>query len=113
MPKEVFTLTDSNKSFIIGNNIESEKGVSLRSAFVLGKGMSQQIGTTVNFRPVDQAPTNFFTSINVYANYQNQMNPDGFNYPLYGGQEIVVEANTLQPGQSIYMEVEYEIMDLI
>jgi hypothetical protein len=113
MAKEVFTLTNEDKSYVLGGNVESGKGVSLRSAFGIGKGaINTQMGTDITFRPVSNAPENFFTSMLIHGNYQNQMNPDGFNYPLFEGEEIVITARNLQPGQSIHMEVEYEIMDL-
>lgn len=110
MAKQKFTLTNSNPTEAI-SGVDSGKAVSLRYAFALGK-LGQGRSTQVTFRPTSQNSGSFFTSIPVYQNYQNQIDGDMFNYPLYEGQEIIVEAQSLQAGESIYVEVEYEILDI-
>lgn len=112
MAKQIFTLTQSNNTEIIGGNIEAGKAISLRGAFFKGKGMGFDGNNMkqVNFKHIDTV-NGAFTAAIVNDN-QNQMNPDGFNYPLLSGKEIVVFVDNLQNGQEIYVEVDYEIMDV-
>lgn len=111
MAKQTFILTHTNNTEIIGGNVEEGKAISLRGAFLKANG--------VGFSGVGMIPVHFkHTDSNgafniVYANdNQSQVNPDGFNYPLISGKEVAVFAEGLQPEQTIYMEVEYELLTL-
>jgi hypothetical protein len=108
--KKTIVLTATDNVAIIGENVESNKFVSIRGAFAIGKNFEGNNGSLVWFRSIGNPSQNGFNAINVNNN-QNQCNPDSFNYPPYVGQELIVETYGLTGNQQVYLEVEYEIME--
>jgi len=109
--KTIINLTSANNSEVIVGNIPNDKILTLRGAFTRGKGFPNPTqGSVLYFRYAEDGDDMFFTSM-IINDYQNQMNPDGFNFPNRPGKELLVKAINLQPGQEIYLEIEYEILD--
>ena len=108
--KTIINLTETNNSEIIFGSVPNDKVLTLRGAFARGKGFnSSNQGTTLIFRYAEDGDNEFFTSMMV-NNYQNQMNPDGFNFVNRVGKELLIKAD-LQVGQEVYVEIEFELLD--
>lgn len=110
--KRTFNLTQSDNQVVLVPQ-DGNKAISIRGAFAKGTGIGQggEGMILVTFSKLGSGPNNFFNGIYVNDN-QSLSNPDSFNYYLTAGKEIVVEALAMKENQSIYMEVDYEEMDI-
>lgn len=106
--KQSFTLTSSNDSVVIHGNVPTNKVISIRKVFARGFGIGvTSLTKKVNLQYVGDG-TGGVGSLDV-NDYQIQT--DDFSYPLVAGAEMRAFVTGLAGEQSIYVEIDYEILD--
>ena len=107
--KRTFTLSASYQSTTIAMVPPNQK-LSIRSVFAVGKNLGLTSNTKQVFLRLASV-TSGFTSVFVNDN-QTGLQINEINYLPAAGQEIVAECFTLIGNQEVYMEVDYELLNV-
>lgn len=107
--KQTVNLTSTNPTVVAVLNNDTSKAVSLRGAFLLGKNISSGEQRSVQFKYFGYSS---FFALGQCSNAQIGLNPGDISYEPQFGKSVVIDALGLDLGESIYIEIDYELLDI-